>query len=182
VEAEEVEPGPSRQVISLIAELYRIEDEAKEMTPEDRLTQRKQKSVIVLGEIKQFLEAQVGLVLPQSPFGKAVSYTLGQWPGLIRYAELDGRLGIDNNSVERAIRPLALGRHNWLFAGSIEGAERMAMLYSLIFTLTFVVVLLLVSFLIFLPKMRYDARMERERLRIESELEAQKMQAIAELE
>lgn len=132
VEALETEPILSEKVILLIGELYRIESEAKDLVPEARLAKRKQESQPVLDKILKFLEEQKGRVLPQSPFGRAVSYTLAQWPGLIKYAQLDGRYNIDNNPVENAIRPLALGRKNYLFAGSVAGAERLAMFYSLI--------------------------------------------------
>ena len=70
---------------------------------------------------------------PQSALGKAIRYTLGQWPRLLIYLQ-DGRLNIDNNPVENAIRPFALGRRNWLFSDSQAGARASANLYSLIET------------------------------------------------
>ena len=72
-------------------------------------------------------------VLPKSAMGIALSYTLGLWNRLIRYLD-DGRYEIDNNLVENSIRPVALGRKNYLFAGSHEGAERAAMMYSFLGT------------------------------------------------
>jgi transposase len=72
-------------------------------------------------------------VTPQSPIGKAISYSLQRWDKLSIYVS-DGRLSIDNNFVENAIRPLAIGRKNYLFAGSHEGAKRAAMLYSFMAT------------------------------------------------
>ncbi len=70
---------------------------------------------------------------PQSLLGRAISYLQGEWPRLVVYLE-DGRLNIDNNRVENAIRPFALGRKNWLFSQSVEGAEASAALYSIIET------------------------------------------------
>lgn len=69
--------------------------------------------------------------LPKSPIGQAIGYALNQWQALKRYLD-DGRLAIDNNLVERQIRGVAVGRKNWLFAGSDEGAKRAAVLYSII--------------------------------------------------
>ena len=72
-------------------------------------------------------------VLPQSKIGKAISYTLGMWHRLERYLD-DGRYEIDNNWVENSIRPVAVGRKNYLFAGSHDAAQRSAMIYSLMTT------------------------------------------------
>ncbi|NOT36668.1 MAG: transposase [Saprospiraceae bacterium] len=68
-------------------------------------------------------------ILPQSPIGKAIAYSLKRWDKLIRYIE-HGDVEIDNNLIENSIRPLALGRKNYLFAGSQESAQRVAMIYS----------------------------------------------------
>lgn len=70
-------------------------------------------------------------MLPQSLLGQAVAYALGQWPGLTVYLE-DGRVEIDNNTVENAIRPTALGKKNWLFVGDAGAGERGAVLYTVI--------------------------------------------------
>ncbi|PMN99657.1 hypothetical protein BCT16_10255 [Vibrio sp. 10N.222.54.B6] len=72
-------------------------------------------------------------VIGSSPLGKAIKYTLGQWPKLIRYID-DGHLSIDNNRAERAIKPLVIGRKNWLFSNTPNGADASAMLYSIIET------------------------------------------------
>jgi len=69
------------------------------------------------------------MVLPSSVIGKAIAYNLSLWDKLIVYVQ-DGRLQLDNNAVENSVRPLSLGRENWLLAGSHEGARRGAMLYS----------------------------------------------------
>ncbi len=80
---------------------------------------------------KQWLLDNEGL--PKSPWGKAVRYTLTRWDKLTRYVE-DGRIEIDNNLIENAIRPIALGRRNYLFAGSHDAAQRAAVIYSLLGT------------------------------------------------
>jgi len=76
---------------------------------------------------------QLSEVLPKSSIGKAITYTLKLWKRLTRYTE-DGRWEIDNNPVENSIRPVAIGRKNYLFAGSHEGAKRAAMMYSFLGT------------------------------------------------
>ena len=85
----------------------------------------------MLEDFKPWLESIRGHVLPKSPIGKAIGYTLRQWEALTRFLD-DGRLSLDNNRCERAIRQVAIGRKNWMFAGSQEGGERAAAIYSLI--------------------------------------------------
>lgn len=94
---------------------------------------RQEQALSVLAEIKNWLELNLTTVLPKSAIGKAIAYMLGQWSKLEKYVT-DGRLEIDNNLVENAIRPVALGRKNYLFAGSHEGAKRAAMVYTLVAT------------------------------------------------
>lgn len=72
-------------------------------------------------------------VIASSPLSKAIKYTLGQWPKLIRYID-DGHLSIDNNRTERAIKPLVIGRKNWFFSSNPNGAEASAVLYSIVKT------------------------------------------------
>jgi hypothetical protein len=74
-----------------------------------------------------------GEVLPKSGFGRAIAYARDQWPSILRYTEI-AEAELDNNGVENAIRPVALGRRNWLFAGSESGGERAAILFSLVTT------------------------------------------------
>ena len=73
----------------------------------------------------------MGQVLPKSPLGEAVAYTLSLWPKLILYLE-DGNIPIDNNKIENAIRPFVIGRKNFLFSGSPRGADASATLYTLV--------------------------------------------------
>ena len=87
----------------------------------------------ILNEFKKWLDAKVEQAPPKSLLGKAISYTLNQWHRLARYTE-DGRVGPDNNVVENAIRPFVVGRKNWLFSCTPEGASASACIYSLIET------------------------------------------------
>jgi transposase len=94
---------------------------------------RQQEAVRVLTALGQWMKEQYIQVLPKSAIGKALAYSIERWDKLSRYTE-DGMLNIDNNPVENSIRPIAIGRKNYLFAGSHEAAKRSAMLYSLIGT------------------------------------------------
>ena len=125
----------SDHALALIRELYAIEREAKEQQLDaDQLQKlRQQRAVPVLNLFEQWLRDQIIEVLPASAIGKAMAYTLRLWPSLTQYT-VDGRLNIDNNLIENSIRPVALGRKNYLFAGSHDGAERAAMIYSFLAT------------------------------------------------
>ena len=94
---------------------------------------RQKKSVPVLQELHAWLKETITQTLPKSAIGIAIAYTLHLWPRLIRYLD-DGRYEIDNNRIENSIRPVALGRKNYLFAGSHEGAQRAAIMYSFLGT------------------------------------------------
>ncbi|MBK8633688.1 MAG: transposase [Saprospiraceae bacterium] len=99
------------------------------MNPLDRKLDRLAKVKPHLDNLKSWVEEECVKVLPKSAIGKAMSYTQSQWHKLYNLLE-DGRLEIDNNLIENKIRPLALGRKNYLFAGSHDGAKRIAMIYS----------------------------------------------------
>ena len=103
----------------------------EEASHERRRELRREKAVPILDRLKVWLHANPGL--PSSPWAKAVNYALFRWDKLIGYTE-DGRIEIDNNLVENAIRPIALGRRNYLFAGSHEAAQRAAVIYSMLAT------------------------------------------------
>ena len=94
---------------------------------------RQEESVKVLCKLENYLLEEHPAVLPQSSIGKAFNYTLNLWPRLKRYVN-DGRFQIDNNLIENSIRPVALGRKNYLFAGSHDGARNAAVIYSLLAT------------------------------------------------
>ncbi len=87
----------------------------------------------ILKEFEEWLLDQAPVILPKSAIGIAINYTLSLWPRLKKYTE-DGRFQIDNNLIENSIRPVALGRKNYLFAGSHEGATKAAIIYSLLAT------------------------------------------------
>lgn len=117
--------------MSLIQELYKIERQAKEqqMSFKERKQLRQDKALHILDALESWAIKTYPEVLPKSSIGKALEYYLKRKEKLKKYTQ-DGRLEIDNNLVENSIRPLALGRKNYLFAGSHKGAERAAMIYS----------------------------------------------------
>jgi transposase len=123
----------SHQALAFIARLYAVEREAKELCDEERRRLRAEKSAPVLAELFAWMEAQQRAVLPKSPMGEALAYALNHRAALERYCG-DGRLSIDNNVSERALRRVAVGRKNWLFAGSDAGGRTAAVLYSLVAT------------------------------------------------
>lgn len=118
-------------ILSKIQELYQVERLAreKEMPYEERFNLRQEKAVPILEEIKTWLDDNLVKVLPKSAIGKAVLYMLKFWDRLKAYTQ-DGKYEIDNNLVENSIRPIALGRKNYLFAGSHQAARHAAMMYS----------------------------------------------------
>lgn len=115
--------------------LYQIEREAKEdqLTTEQITTFRQAKAIPILNSLKEWLDEKYLKVLPKSSIGKAIAYSLKLWPQLIGYTQ-NGDWAIDNNAVENKIRPLALGRKNYLFAGSHQAAQQAGMMYSLLGT------------------------------------------------
>ena len=115
--------------LKVIQALYARERQVREDDTIDLFTLRQQKALPMLSAWKEWLDEQQGNVLPKSSIGKAISYTLNLWPRLIRYTE-QATYQIDNNLIENTIRPLAIGRKNYLFAGSHDAAQRAAMFYS----------------------------------------------------
>ena len=113
--------------------LYEIEKRARQAgySDEQLLRVRQDESLPILDEIKAALIKYKDQVLPKSPIGKAITYSLNQWDALVRYTE-DARLSIDNNISERVLRMVVIGRKNYLFAGSEAGAQRAAIIYSLV--------------------------------------------------
>src|SRR4029077_331003 len=113
----------------LIAQLYRVEKEVRPLSAEDRLRLRQLQSKPALDKLCNYLLEIQAEVLPKSPEGRAVRYTLKNWTALTRYCE-DGDLSIDNNATERDIRGVAVGRNNWMFFGSDRGGKTSAILRS----------------------------------------------------
>lgn len=123
----------SKQALSRIAALYAIEAEAKDHTPEARYALRQHKARPLLESMKRWLDATRAGSLGNTGTIRAIDYTLKRWNALTRYLD-DGRRPIDNNPIENAIRPIAVGRKNWLFAGSDSAARRAAAIMSLLAT------------------------------------------------
>jgi len=125
------DPKRAEHVLLLIQKLYRIERKIKEKEANVDVVKRYRLlcALPILNEIETYLNTEKNNVLPKSSIGKAMSYTLNIFENLKQYI-YDGRFEIDNNNIENAIRPLAIGRKNYLFAGSHESAQNIAMFYS----------------------------------------------------
>lgn len=113
--------------------LYKVERQLKELDAIDRYHKRKELSLPILDEFSKWLKVQTPKVLPKSALGKAIKYCKSQWPKLEAFL-LDGRLELDNNRAERAIKPFVLGRKNWLFSNTAKGAKSSALIYSVVET------------------------------------------------
>lgn len=133
IEAAELQSAEALAVVDEIRKLYLIERHARDecLKPEQRGKLRQDLAKPILEALRPRLEATGQKHLPQSPLGKAIRYTLNEWQPLTRYLE-DGRLEIDNNLTENAIRPSAVGKKNWLFIGHPEAGWRSAVIYSVI--------------------------------------------------
>lgn len=129
------DPKLAEEALELIGELYQVEKAAKSqgLDAKGLRALRQQHSVPQLERIHAWLGVTEALVLPKSPMAKAVRYALNQWDALKVYAT-DGRLEIDNNAAERALRPIAVGRKNWPFFQSQGGGKTAAIMMSLIQT------------------------------------------------
>jgi len=125
--------GKAHRGLSLIRKLYRVEQQARKLTADERYARRQKHAWPVLDEMRSWLDDVLPHVPPSSATGKALSYLHNEWEQLIRYLD-DGRLEIDNNGAENAIRPFVLGRKNWLFSASVKGVKASANLYALIET------------------------------------------------
>ncbi len=121
--------------LKLIGELYAIERQCKEqdLSYDNVAERRQQQAVPILQQLHDWMTETYKSNRPSSPISTAIGYSLNRWNELCVYVN-DGRLNIDNNPVERSIRPVAVGRKNYLFAGSPKGAQRLAVIYSLIGT------------------------------------------------
>ena len=119
--------------IERIDALFAIEREINGMTPDERLRVRNERSRPLVAALEAWLRERRAQLSGQSETGKAINYSLKRWAALARFLD-DGRLCMSNNAAERALRGIAVGRHNWTFAGSDQGGERAAALYTLIET------------------------------------------------
>ncbi|RKZ58517.1 MAG: IS66 family transposase [Gammaproteobacteria bacterium] len=125
--------GKADWAINHIKKLYRIEADIKQKTAQEKQAIRKNQSMPLLNQLKTWLDKSALQVPPKSAVGKAIAYSLRQWPKLNRYTE-NGYLSIDNNRAERAVKPFVIGRKNWLFSNTPSGARASAMMYSVVET------------------------------------------------
>jgi hypothetical protein len=123
----------AKHILAMIGGLYAVESRANQLrVPDDRLLAWRQRfSRHRLARLRRYLDELSVQVLPKSPLGKAISYTLRNWKALNRYTEA-AFLSIDNNLSERQIKQMVIGRKNWMFAGSENGARNAAILFSLV--------------------------------------------------
>ena len=119
--------------LNQMGKLYAVEKQAKALALEARHALREQKSRPIIEQLRTWLDKSLPAVLPKSALGKALHYLDGQWDRLTRFLD-DGRIPLDNNSAENAIRPFVVGRKNWLFSHTPSGAQASAAIYSLIET------------------------------------------------
>ena len=129
------EKGLAPEALAMIRRIYGIEKAARDakLTPEQRHKLRDEKARPIWTELRTWLDTNLGAAPPGSLTGKALNYLAGEWPLLIRVLD-DGRLEVDNNRCENAIRPFVMGRKAWLFSDTPRGAEASARLYGLIET------------------------------------------------
>ena len=123
----------AEHALAICKKIYEHDGNTVNMNPEQRKAYRLEHVAPLYQKLKDWADEQAVYVTPKSPMGKAMTYLQNQWPHL-KTLFLDGRLHIDNNLIENTIRPLALGRKNYLFAGSHQAAQRIAMMYSFMAT------------------------------------------------
>jgi hypothetical protein len=139
-DARDSDAARTAEALTRIRGFYLVEDDARDLIARQRrsgddadavrLRLRQERTVPKLAEFATWLDEQASRVLPKSPIGQAIAYAQRQWPALMRFTEA-GFLNIDNNASERALRAVAIGRKNWLFAGSDKGGHTAAVLYSI---------------------------------------------------
>ena len=123
----------AEEAIRRIAELYAVEKEARGKLPEARVALRQSRSKPIFDDLEAWLHAQLPKISGKSPLAQAIRYALGRMPKARPYLE-NGHLELDNNTAERAVKPVAIGRKNWMFAGSEGGGKAMAIAFTLIET------------------------------------------------
>ena len=135
IDAQSFDAAKAGEILTQIQLLYAIEKYCvdHQYSANEIKSHRQQYALPVLNNLHELLKNQLTNSLPKSPLGMALRYTLARWDKLNVYTQ-DGNLRIDNNLVENSIRPVAIGRKNYLFAGNHEAADRSAMLYSLFAT------------------------------------------------
>ena len=129
----ETKSPAAAQALEMIARLFAIEADISGKPPPERVAARRAKATPILAQLRAFFDATMAKVSGKSSLAGAIRYAASRWTALTRYVD-DGRLEMSNNAAERGIRPLALGRKNYLFAGSDEGGHRAAIVYTLVET------------------------------------------------
>lgn len=131
--ANSMKPVVATEGLQFCNQLFAIERKLKEINPDERYEQRLKQSKPVLDGFLSWLKIQEHKVLPKSGIGQAITYCLNQWEKLVAFLE-DGRLEIDNNRSERSIKPVVIGRKNWMFSNTPKGAKSSAIIYSMVET------------------------------------------------
>jgi transposase len=121
------------EAVRRIDALFAIEREINGLAPDARLAARQERSRPLVVDLETWLRAERAKLSSKNPIAKAIQYSLKRWTAMIRFLD-DGRICLSNNAAERALRGIAVGRHNWTFAGSDRGGERAAAIYTLIET------------------------------------------------
>jgi transposase len=129
VEAEKTSPRLAHEAVARVRQLYAVEHEAKDLDAPARADLRRRKAGPLLDAMKVWLDRERAAALPKTPIGEALTYAANQWDALNVYLR-DGNLAIDNNAAERAVKPFAIGRKNWMFFGSDRGGRTLATLCS----------------------------------------------------
>ena len=129
--ARHVAPREAHRALVYFRQLYLLERELADASSTDRKTQRRARALPLLDDFKRWLEALAPSVVPKTELATAVGYALNQWEAFVRYCD-EGWLMIDNTRSERALRPIAIGRSNWMFFGNDSGGHTGAILYSLV--------------------------------------------------
>ena len=124
-------PGEAHRALATFRRLYLLERELADLASADRRAQRRARALPMLGEFKTWLDELARTVVPKTELASAVGYAVNQWEAFVRYCD-EGWLMIDNTRSERALRPIAIGRSNWMFFGSDGGGHTGAILYSLV--------------------------------------------------
>lgn len=124
-------PGLAHEAVARIGQFYHLDNAWKDLAPDTRRRRRMEEIKPLLDAFHDWMAAHLPGLLPKSPLAQAMGYAANHWQALTRFLE-DGRLPLDNNAAERALRPIAVGRKNWLFAGSVRGGEAAAIVLSFI--------------------------------------------------
>ena len=124
-------PGLAHEAVTRIGQFYHLDNAWKDLAPDERRRRRQEEIGPLLDAFRDWMAAHLPGLLPKSPLAQAMGYATNHWQALTRFLE-DGRLPLDNNAAERSLRPIAVGRKNWLFAGSVRGGEAAAIALSFI--------------------------------------------------